>query len=89
MTNPSTDKPHKGRILRWWKHHILDCPGLGFVIRGDAPDHPQFSNASWFHTSWVEKYEEQPDGTVEVETRNSRYTLTGPPRAITPPPIPA
>lgn len=75
-------KPHNGVIVNWFKHHFdteqirkeyQEDPGLGFLIRGRFLNHPYLSGVG--HTSWIVKYEEQPDGSVEVETRNSRYTL--------------
>jgi hypothetical protein len=67
-------KPHKGRITEWAKR---ECPpeyGLGFFIVGKFVDHPEFSGQfGW--TSYVAAHDE---ATGEIETRNSRYTLTEP-----------
>lgn len=76
------NKEHKGSITGWFKQgfDVADTkkkynedPGLGFIIQGRFVNHPYLTGFG--HTSWVTKYEEQPDGTVEIETRNSRYTL--------------
>jgi hypothetical protein len=65
-------KPHMGSIERWW-----ECPvtsrGLGYIICGHLVDRPGYRGGEG-HTSWVVAREGD-----EVETRNSRYTLVGPP----------
>lgn len=63
------EKPHKGRIEKWFK---LPCSsGLGYFIVGTFLDHPQIAGKET-NTSWVEKHDL---ATGEIETRNSRYTL--------------
>lgn len=65
------EKPHRGRITDWTK---LPCaPGLGFFIVGRFLDHYRFKDSDG-HTSWVIREEDKGD-TIEIETRNSRYTL--------------
>lgn len=63
------EKPHKGRILNWFK---TPCnSGLGYYIIGTFLDHPQLAGKET-NTSWVEQHDET---TGEIETRNSRYKL--------------
>lgn len=64
-------KPHKGTISDW-----RFGPSWGdddtVLVHGTAVDHPEFAGEP-IHTSYVVK--------IEIETRNSRYTLTVPSRA--------
>ncbi len=65
-----SNKPHKGGIKNWFKS---ECDsGLGYLIRGQFTDHPEFKGMPDGHTSYVVKR----DGN-EIETKNSRYTLIG------------
>ncbi len=82
-------KPHKGKILNWRKVPFDAAAvsaaydedvGLGYVVWGDAIEHPVYNGAPWFRTSWVMFHDEL---TGEIETRNSRYTLVGPEKAET------
>ncbi len=72
-----TYKPHKGHIKNWFKE-TWGCEGygLGYMIRGEFVDHPEFAGAKNGHTSYVVAH----DDLGNVETRNSRYTLIGPER---------
>ncbi|MDE2099570.1 MAG: hypothetical protein KGL39_20125 [Patescibacteria group bacterium] len=70
------DKPHKGKIKNWTKLPTGMGP-LGFYIWGEFVDHPDFGNKVT-NTSYVVKHDEQ---TGDIETRNSRYTLIGPPQS--------
>jgi hypothetical protein len=65
-----TDKPHKGRIERWWRYPCQG--GLGYGINGQFLDHEHIRGDG--HTSYVVFHDE---ATGEIETRNSRYTLVG------------
>jgi hypothetical protein len=73
MSDPAT-KPHKGQIKNWFKSETEGF-GLGYRIRGEFVDHPEFGNARSGVTSYVVAHDE---ATGEIETRNSRYTLVGP-----------
>lgn len=74
----SREKPFKGTIEDWRKVPCGDY-GLGYMIYGYTPDHPEFAGMgrgdTYFHTSYVVKHDET---TGEIETRNSRYKLVGP-----------
>jgi hypothetical protein len=70
-----SDKPHKGSIENWFKQEITGDGG--YIIRGRFVDHPLFAGETG-HTSLVLSHNE---GTGEIETRNSRYTLIGAARA--------
>jgi len=72
MTN---DKPHKGTIRLWHKEECGSM-GLGYVICGLSDGHPDFDGYP-MHTSYVVKHEGN-----EIETRNSRYTLSDPPMEL-------
>lgn len=64
------EKPHKGRITMWAKR---ECEhGLGYYIVGRFVDHPAFAGHGGY-TSYVVAHDEE---TGEIETRNTRYTLT-------------
>lgn len=65
------EKPHKGRIQNWCK---LPCEkGLGYLIEGEFLEHPDGGGPGKIgNTSFVVKHEG-----VEIETKNSRYTLVG------------
>lgn len=65
------EKPHKGRIEHWTKVSYSN----GDIVCGRALDHPAFAGHN-IHTSYVLKHDK---ATGEIETRNSRYTLIGPP----------
>lgn len=71
-------KPHKGSLKNWFKED-WGCAGLGlgYMIRGEFVDHPEFAGCKNGHTSYVVAHDE---ATGEVETKNSRYTLVGPER---------
>lgn len=71
-------KPHKGKLVKWWKHYPLPqfgSEGLGYLILGIFVDHPEFAG-EFGNTSWVISHNEE---TGEIETANSRYTLIGQP----------
>ncbi len=68
------EKPHKGRIRNYYKYEHPNAEGLGYIYMCDWVDHPVF-HGSKRHTSWIIK-----DDGKEIETRNSRYTLDGPPK---------
>lgn len=75
-------KPHKGSISDWQKvmipfEHYYDgeAVGLGYFIVGRFVTHPDFAGRRG-HTSYIVAHDAMPG---EVETRNSRYTLVGPP----------
>lgn len=69
-------KPHKGRIDKWRK--IPCIGGRGYFISGTFVDHPSAPMmAPIGHTSVVMLHNE---GTGEIETKYSRYTLSGPER---------
>ena len=74
MTSKS-EKPYKGIITDWTR---MACPmGLGFYIVGQSKDHPIYGPTQpghVFHTSWVVEHNKK---TGEIETCNSRYTLSG------------
>lgn len=80
----ANEKPHKGTIRQWIK---LPCPQLqgeqkhlGFRIAGVTKDHPELSRDGSGDDSIITSYvvwfdDLKPDGSVEIATRNSRYTL--------------
>lgn len=72
-----SEKPHKGRIADWRKSPAFSDNGLGYVIEGVFLDHPDrlmnFDPGGHGHTSVVLVHDE---ATGEIETKNSRYTLT-------------
>jgi hypothetical protein len=70
----SDAKDHKGNIRDWYKEHVPGAPGLGYVIWGFFEDHPEFQGFAG-HTSYVMTHDKV---TGEIETRNSKYTLTTP-----------
>lgn len=89
--NRDGKKPHKGHMTYWVQlafdrdfykeHYPNEDLGLGFTIHGTFLDHPDFGLTSGGRTSWIVKMgEPNEDGEIEVETRNSRYTLVGPQR---------
>lgn len=73
------EKPHNGDITNWYKYYLgslYDYPtGLGYIIVGHYIHHNRFYGSNG-HTSYVVSHNEQ---TGEIETRNSRYRLVGPP----------
>ena len=73
------NKPFKGTITNWYKVPCGDDLGLGYVIYGYTPDHPEFAGMgdgdTYFHTSYIVAHNEE---TGDVETRNSRYRVIGP-----------
>lgn len=71
-----TDKPHRGTMKNWFKEYWgCEGYGLGYMIRGEFVDHPEYAGCPNGHTSYVVAHDE---ATGEVETKNSRYTLVGP-----------
>lgn len=69
-------KPFKGRIRNWDQIHISKATDehLGFYIIGVFDGHPAFDGHRG-HTSMVVKETELEDGTIEIETLNSKYIL--------------
>lgn len=68
-----SEKTHRGRITEWRRHDDPLAKGLGYIIVGLFVDHERFAGRRGF-TSYIVAHEGN-----EVETRNSRYTLEGPP----------
>lgn len=73
--NSSENKPFKGEIWGWVKHHVPEenwklmpdvNPGLGYYIVGRRP------SGQPFHTSMVVSHDEISG---QIETLNSRYIL--------------
>lgn len=64
-------KEHKGEIADWCFRPSLG--GLGYYVEGVARGHPEYDGQR-IHTSFVVKHKEK-SGEIEIETRNSRYTL--------------
>lgn len=78
-------KFHKGTITDWFRESFdketmreayKEDVGLGFIVRGRFWDHPTLTGFG--HTSWVLSEVLQEDGSYEIETRNSKYTLRDP-----------
>jgi hypothetical protein len=65
-----TDKPHKGRILN---ARLMTLGDREFAV-GQFLDHPEFAGMPG-HTSYIVDSRVNADGSIEIETRNSRYTL--------------
>lgn len=63
-------KPHLGKIEGWYKQNAKG--GLGYTIGGMSLGHPVYDKGP-IRTSYVVKHEGD-----EIETNNSRYTLTFP-----------
>lgn len=77
MGSHHSDKPHMGHIRNWFKSPA-DGHGLGYIIRGEFVDHPEFAGCKDGHTSYVVAH----DDLGNIETKNSRYTLKGPERVF-------
>lgn len=69
-----SDKPHEGIITNWSKYETHTKLGLGFTVCGMFVSHSQF-HGEYGRTSFVIKHDEV---TGEIETHNSRYTLSPP-----------
>lgn len=68
-------KPHKGKLTNWYRE---SGGGGAYWIRGTFVGHPEL-DGHHSHTSVVIGEHPQSDGTIEIETANSRYTLVGDP----------
>lgn len=77
-------KPYHGRITNWQVLRSSEDESLGFYISGKFLDHPQLGGRVG-HTSDVLSVKDLEiddltqrivfSQTIEIETRNSRYTL--------------
>ncbi len=66
-------KPHKGFMENWRRQDFKD----GYIYRGRFVNHPEYGfTDSFASTSKVLSEAQQADGSIEIETVNSRYTLT-------------
>lgn len=76
MTDLSKEKPFKGTLVNWTirKFAKANHEHLGYYITGVFVDHPVF-RGRYGHTSMVVKESLLDDGTIEIETLNSRYHL--------------
>lgn len=71
---PKNIKPHKGTLLHWELHKVLEpLNGLTVYATGIFADHPEFAGHHG-HTSMI-KSMKFANGKAEIETMNSRYTL--------------
>ena len=77
------EKPHKGTLINWYKREYGDY-GLGYFLECTFVDHPEFAGEHGHVSSVVKESREVPSRhtlmdinaePIEIETRNSRYTL--------------
>lgn len=69
------EKPHMGKMVDAMKRPINSAYGLGYMVIGRFEGHPDFDGYVG-HTSYVvAETAVNEDGSVEIETRNSRYTV--------------
>ena len=63
-------KPHKGNFRAWRFVNYAN----GEAVHGTFEGHPQFSG-KYGHSSLIVNKRTMNDGSIEIETLNSRYTL--------------